>query len=185
MSLKSTREFLLQEKFFSIRDKVKVMSIDKKELGIFIAKIISIGKNYRLYDIDDQENAILTVKEKVISLRSTYSFYKGEKDDENLIGKLKRKLISIKPKYWFEDPDENKLFTMKGNIWQLKYKIFLEEKVVAEISKKLWKIKDTYGIRLDQSLDDDSAMLVLGIVVMLHHEKEEEEERRRQQQRFH
>ncbi|MHA2267731.1 MAG: LURP-one-related/scramblase family protein [Promethearchaeota archaeon] len=179
MSLKSTREFLLQEKLFSIRDKVKVMGTDKQELGIFIAKIISIGKNYRLYTIEDQENAILTVKEKVISLRSTYSFFRGDKEDENLIGKLKAKLISIKPKYWFEDPEENKLFTMKGNIWKLKYNVFLEDKVVAEISKKLWKIKDTYGLRIDESLDDDSAMLVLGIVVMLHHEKEEEEARRR------
>ncbi len=57
--------------------------------------------------------------------------------------------------------------------------IFLEDKVIAEISKKLWKIKDTYGLRMDESLDDDSAMLVLGIVIMLHHEKEEAEQRRR------
>lgn len=184
MSLQSTREFLLQEKLFSIRDKVKIMGVDKEELGIFTSKIISIGKHYRMYTIDDQENAILTVKEKAISMRSTYSFFKGEKDDTNLIGKLKAKLIAIKPKYWFEDPDENKLFTMKGNIWQLKYKIYLEDRMVAEISKKLWKIKDTYGVRLDQSLDDDSAMLVLGIVVMLHHEKEEQEARRRKQRRF-
>ncbi len=179
MSLQNTREFLLQEKLFSIRDKVKIMGVDKEELGIFSSKLISIGKNYRLYTIDDQENAILTVKEKAISMRSTYSFFKGEKDDANLIGKLKAKLISIKPKYWFENPNEKKLFTMKGNIWQLKYKIYLEDKVVAEISKKLWKIKDTYGVRIDKSVDDDSAMLILGIVVMLHHEKEEEEERRR------
>ena len=179
MSLQNTREFLLQEKLFSIRDKVKILGIDKEEIGIFISKIISIGRNYRLYTIDDQENAILTVKEKVVSLRSTYSFFKGDKEDENLIGKLKQKLISIKPKFWFEDPDENKLFTMKGNLWRLKYKIFLEDKVVAEISKKLWKIKDTYGLRMDESLDDDSSMLILGIVIMLHHEKEEAEARQR------
>ncbi len=183
MSLQSTREFLLQEKLFSIRDKVKIMGVDKEELGIFTSKLISIGKHYRLYTIDDQENAILTVKEKVISLRSTYSFFKGDKDDTNIIGKLKQKLISIKPKYWFEDPNENKLFTMKGNIWQLKYKVSLEDKVVAEISKKLWKIKDTYGVRIDQNLDDDSAMLILGIVVMLHHEKEEEEKKSRRRRR--
>jgi len=179
MSLQSTREFLLQEKLFSVRDKVKIMGVDKRELGIFTSKILSIGKHYRMYTVEDQETAILTVKEKVISLRSTYSFFKGDKEDENLIGKLKQKLISIKPKYWFENPEEMKLFTMKGNIWQLKYKIFLEDKIVAEISKKLWKIKDTYGIRMDKDLDDDSAMLLLGIVVMLHHEKEEQAQRRR------
>ena len=177
MSLQKTREFLMQEKLFSIKDKIKVLDIDKKELGIFISKLISIGKNYRLYDINDQENEILTIKEKIISIRSTYSFFKGTKDDENLIGKLKAKLVSIKPKYWFEDPEGNKLFTMKGSIFKLKYTVFLEDKQVAEISKKFFKIKDTYGIRIDASLDDDSAMLILGIVAMLHHEKEEAKKR--------
>ena len=151
MSLQKTREFLMQEKFFSIKDKIKVLDINKSELGVFISKLISMGKNYQLYDINDQENPILTIIEKVISIRSTYSFFKGAKDDENLIGKLKAKLVSIKPKYWFEDPEGNKLCTMKGSIWKLKYTVFLEDKLVAEISKKFFKIKDTYGIRIDQA----------------------------------
>ena len=91
------------------------------------------------------------------------------------MGKLKRKIVSVKPKYWFEGPDENKVFTMKGNIFTLKFKIIKENQVVAEIHKKLFKslIKGTYGIKMSPDLDDDSAMLVLGIVLMLHHEKEE------------
>ena len=177
MSIQKTREFLLQEKWMTIRDKIKVMTVDREEIGWFSAKLLSIGQNYRLYSADDPEKVIFTIKEKVISLRSTYSFYKGEKDDENLLGKLKQKLVSIKPKYWFEDPDENKIFTMKGSIWKLKYQVLLEDKPVAEISKKLWKIKDTYGVKMNEDLDDDSAMLILGIVAMLHHEKEEQEKK--------
>jgi len=91
------------------------------------------------------------------------------------IGKLKRKLVAVKPSYWFEDPSENKVFTMKGNIFTLKFKILKDGKVVAEIHKKLFKslLKGTYGVKMSPDLDDDSAMLVLGIVLMLHHEKEE------------
>jgi len=175
--LKKTREFLLQEKMFSIKDKIKVMTPDKKVLGIFASKILSIGRNYRLYEGEVEENEILTVKEKAISMRKVYSFFKGSKDDDNLIGKLKAKIISIKPKYWFEDPDENILFTLKGNLWKLKYQIFLEDKPVAEISSKLFKIKNTYGLKIDPSVDDDSAMLILGIVAMIHEEKEERRKR--------
>ncbi len=83
--------------------------------------------------------------------------------------------VAVKPSYWFEDPNENKVFTMKGNILTLKFKILKDNKVVAEIHKKLFKslIKGTYGIKMAPELDDDSAMLVLGIVLMIHHEKEE------------
>jgi len=112
----------------------------------------------------------------MISLRATYSFFKTNKedpDDSELIGRMKRKLVSVKPKYWFEDPNENQIFSMKGNIFALKYTIQKDGKDIAWINKKLFKIKGTYGVKLDPNLDDDTAMLILGIVVMLHHEKEE------------
>jgi len=174
MSLLKTREFMLQEKMISLKDKGKIMNLDKEVIGTFGGKLIKIGNTYRIRDLD--ETPVLTVHEKVISMRSTYTFYKGgEEDDDKIIGKLKRKLVSVKPSYWFEDPDENKVFTMKGNIFTLKFKILKDNKEVAEIHKKLFKslIKGTYGVKMSPDLDDDSAMLVLGIVLMLHHEKEE------------
>ena len=172
MELTKQREFLLQEKLMSFKDKVKVMTPDREELGYFKGKLIKIGNTYRLRDLSD--NALLTVHEKVVSMRSTYKFFKGEEEeDEKLVGKLKRKLVSVKPSYWFEDPNEKKVFTMKGNIWALKYKILKDGKEVAEISKKLFKIKGTYGVKMNPDVSDDMAMLILGIVVMLHHEKEE------------
>ena len=156
----------------SFRDKVKVMTPDKEELGYFKGKIIKIGNTYRLRDL--QDNPLLTVHEKVVSMRSSYKFFEGgEEDDNKLIGKLKKKIVSIKPNYWFEDPSEKKLFTMKGNIWALKYKILKDGNEIAEISKKLFKIKGTYGVKIKPDVSDDMAMLILGLVVMLHHEKEE------------
>ncbi|MBY8991556.1 MAG: LURP-one-related family protein [Candidatus Lokiarchaeota archaeon] len=174
MSLQKTRDFMLQEKMISLKDKGKIMNLDKEVIGTFAGKLIKIGNTYRIRDLD--ETPVLTVHEKVISMRSSYTFYEGgEQDDDKYIGKLKRKIVSVKPSYWFEDPKENKVFTMKGNIFTLKFKILKDNKVVAEIHKKLFKslIKGTYGIKMSPDLDDDSAMLVLGIVLMLHHEKEE------------
>ena len=175
MSLQKTREFILKEKLVSFRDKVNVMNTNKEVLGHFIGKLIKIGNKYRL--LDQKNQIILVVKEKVVSVRSTYRFYKTNKEDPNddeLIGSLKRKLVSIKPSYWFEDPSEKKVFTMKGNIFALKYKLLKDGKAIAEISKKLFRIKGTYGVKINSSASDDTAMLVLGLVVMLHHEKEED-----------
>jgi uncharacterized protein YxjI len=173
-NLLKTREFLLSEKFFSTRDKVIVKDHNQNPLGIFSSPVFAVGgKTYRLYDIGDQKNPVLTVKEKAVALRSTYTFFKGDKKDSNEVGKLKQELVSFGPRFWFEDPIGNKLFTMRGNLFGLDYKIFKEDNVVAEISKKLFKIRETYGVRMDQSLDDDTAVLVLGIVIMLHHEGEE------------
>ena len=178
--LTSTREFILQEKMISLKDKGKIMNMNKEVVGTFAGKLIKIGNTYRIRDLDDK--AVLTVHEKIISLRSAYTFYKGEEQDEDkFVGKLKQKLVAIKPTYFFEDPKENRVFTMKGNVMTLKFKILKDKKQVAEIKKKLFKsmIKGTYGIQMSPDLDDDSALLVLGIVLMLHHEKEEAQKRSR------
>ncbi|MFX1568371.1 MAG: LURP-one-related/scramblase family protein [Promethearchaeota archaeon] len=172
MDLRKQREFLLQEKLMSFKDKVKVMTPEREELGYFKGKLIKIGNTYRLRDLNDK--TLITVHEKVVSMRSTYKFYEGEEEnEEKLFGRLKRKLVSVKPNYWFENASEEKIFTMKGNIWALKYKIIKDGKEIAEISKKLFKIKGTYGVKINPDISDDMAMLILGIVVMLHHEKEE------------
>ena len=88
MSLQKTREFILSEKLVSLKDKVWVMDAKKEKLGYFMGKIIKIGNTYRLRDLQDEENPLLTVHEKVVSLRATYTFYKGgEKDDDKLLGR--------------------------------------------------------------------------------------------------
>jgi uncharacterized protein YxjI len=174
MSLKSTREFILQEKIGSLKDKVYVMDTDKNKLGYFKGNLIKIGNTFRLYTMD--ENVLLTVNEKMISMKSTYEFYKGpEKDDDQLIGKLKKKLISIRPKYYFEDKSEEKIYEVKGNVFKLKYKIRKHGDTVAEIRKKFFKsiLKDSYGVKMKEDLSDEDAMVILGMVIMLHHEKEE------------
>ncbi len=170
---------MMNEKMISLTDKGEIKSIDGVLLGTFRGKLIKIGNTYRIRDLD--EVPILTISEKIISLRSSYKFYRGgEKEDDKLIGQLKRKLVAIKPSYWFEDPNENKVFTMKGNIMTLKFKILKDGQEVAEIRKKLWKslLKNTFGVQMSPDLDDESAMLILGIVIMLHHEKEENRKRR-------
>ncbi len=44
---------------------------------------------------------------------------------------------------------------------------------VAEITREVFHVRDTYGVRMDPRLDDDTAVVVLGVVIMLHHEAEE------------
>ncbi len=175
--LLKTREFVLSEKLISMRDQVNVMDVNGNQLGIFSSELLYVGgRTYRLYDVKDENTAILTVKQELLAIRSTYTFYKGDKKNANEIGKLKQELVSLTPRFWFEDPLGNMLLTMKGDLFALDYKIFKENTVIAEISRELFHITDTYGVRMDPDIDDDTAMVVLGIVIMLHHEKEEGQE---------
>ncbi len=176
--LLKTREFVLSEELISLRDRVNVMDVNGHLLGLFSSELLYLGgRTYRLYDVMDEHTPLLTVKEKAIAVRSTYTFYKGEKKDENEIGKLKQELVALTPHFWFEDPSGITLFRMEGDLFALDYRIVTKDAVVAEVSRELFHITDTYGVRMDPNLDDDTAMVVLGAVIMLHHEKEEQENR--------
>ncbi len=176
ITLMKTRQFLLQEKIMAFRDTLSVKSKDKEVLGYFVKKIMTIGDTYRLKDLE--QNDILTVHQKVLALRATYRFYWGsEVDEEKLIGSIKQKLIAIKPSYWFEDPQENRIFTAKGNLFKYEFEIEKDGKEIAEISKKLFKIKDTYGISINEDVDDKTAMIIIGFCIMLQSQEEQEEKK--------
>ena len=65
------RDFMLKEKMISLTDKGEIFNADNNELiGTFRGKLIKIGNTYRIRDLN--ETPVLTVHEKVISLRSSY-----------------------------------------------------------------------------------------------------------------
>ena len=176
MSLAKRREFLMRERWFSLRDKVAVMDPATQEpVGHFQRKILTIRTLYRLSDLSGEVELI--VQQKLWALRPTYKFFSGnpsgEPDEIALLGILKRKLFSIRPRYWFESPDGTRRFDVNGNFFGLNYEIVENGRSIGSVSKKFWAIRDTYGLRIEPSVPDRTALMILGSVIVIHaiHEK--------------
>jgi uncharacterized protein YxjI len=171
MSLARRREFLMRERWFSLRDKVSVMDPATQEpVGHFQRKIFSIRTLYRLYDLSGEVELI--VQQKLWAVRPTYKFFSGdpsgEPDEAALLGRLRKKLFSFRPFYWFEGPDGTRQFEVKGNLIGLKYEITRDGRSIGSVSKKLWAIRDTYGLRIESTVPDQTALLLLGSVIVIH-----------------
>ncbi|MHA1611107.1 MAG: LURP-one-related/scramblase family protein [Promethearchaeota archaeon] len=169
MSLITKREFLVRDKVFSVSGKKAISDPNtKEEIGFFKSRAIQLAKKFRLTDLDD--NSIMIIAEKGISFRATFNFYEGLMDNSfdkgQHLGKLKKK-IAIRMKFWFEDPSGQTLYEFKGNFRKLDYQITNSRGVVAEISKKFFAFKDTYGVRIMASCSDREAMLLLSMVAAL------------------
>lgn len=169
--LATQREFLLREKFFSIPDKVDIMNpLTQDTVGFFQRKLLSIPARYCLYNRGLLNEMI--VQQKLLAIRPTYKFYTGndndEPDDAAYVGVLKKRVVSLGPSYWFEKPDGQRLFDVYGDLVGLTYGIAQNGKEIANISRTFWAIRDTYGIRIDQDVPDQMALLVLCSVVVIH-----------------
>jgi uncharacterized protein YxjI len=182
MSLAKCRQFLMREKWFSFRDKVSVMDPATQEpVGHFQRKLLSIRTLYRLFDLSG--NIELIVQQKLWAARPTYKFFggnpSGEPDDAALLGVLKKKVFTFRPTYWFETPDGSRQFEVNGNFLGLQYDIAQNGRSIGSVSKTFWAIRDTYGLRIDPSVPDQTALLLLGSVMVIHaiHEKRERRSR--------
>nr|MDO8112147.1 LURP-one-related family protein [Candidatus Sigynarchaeota archaeon] len=184
MSLGSFREYMIREKWVSLRDKNYVMNVNQEPIGYFIRKLVTIRTTYRLKNMQDITEMI--IQQKLIAVRASFKFYKpagmaednDEVREENYIGMLKKAIFSIGQKYWFESPNKEKLLEIKGNIWGLKFKISKGGTQVAEISKKFWTIRDVYGVRIDPAVSDEDSLLILASVIVLHIIREQQRNNR-------
>lgn len=171
MNLARYREFLIRERWFSLRDKVDVMDPATQEpVGYFQRKLLSIPMLYRLYDVSGENELI--VRQKLWSFLPAYNFFggnsSGEPDEVALLGQLKRTLFPFVPVYWFEAPDGTRRFELRGDFIGLNYEILQDGRAIGSVSRKFWAIRDTYGLRIDAAVPDRTALLFLGAVVVIH-----------------
>lgn len=171
MNLAKHREFLLRERWFSLKDKVDVMDpATQTPVGYFQRKLFRIPMLYRLCDLSGENELI--VQQKLWSFPPAYKFFSGnstgEPDEAELLGQLKRRLFAFVPLYWFEANDGTRRFEVRGDFIGLNYEVIQDGRAIGSVSRKFWAIRDTYGLRIDASVPDRMALLLLGTVVVIH-----------------
>ena len=134
------------------------LEVYQDDVLIYLAKSTSIFKNqYVVFDEQDQE--VLRIKQK--------------------IGFFKLKYLLIENGYEFgqivKSSLENQLqcygdmqaYSVKGNFLHTQYDIFLEDEQVGKVSRKIFRMKKSYGIAVQADVDElevISLCLVLAII---------------------
>ena len=144
-------------------------------------RMISIGDDFW---IDDENgNKVFKVDGKALRVRDTLFF---EDNHGNKHCKIQERKVRVKDTMAVEDPDGNNMATVKkaiispvrdrwvvkigngpdlkvqGNILDHEYSIGEGRDKVAEISKKWFRVRDSYGVQVEPDYDD---LLILAITV--------------------
>ncbi len=146
-------------------------------------KLISIGDDFWIENEEGQK--VFKVDGKVLRIRKTLVFedMKGKK-----LAQIQERLLTIKDTMVVEDADGRDIATIKkaliapfrdkwdvkvkggddlvvqGNILDHEYTIKSGREKVAEISKKWFRLTDTYGVEIDPGQND---ILILAIAVAI------------------
>ena len=146
-------------------------------------KLWSIGDDFWIED--DHGNRVYKIDGKALRIRQTLLF---ENPNGTPLCKIQKQLMHVRDTMDIEAPDGHKLAAVKkalvnpmrdhwtvhrdgkpdlhvrGNVVDHEYKIHLDRDVIAEVSKRWFRISDTYGVEVAPGQND---VLILAVTVVL------------------
>lgn len=160
-------KLIIKERIFSWFDSYDVYDEHKKTAFTVKGKL-AWGHMLVIYDKDGEK--VGKVEEKIISLLPKYEIFENGES----LGCIRKDITLVKPKYSLD----SKGWTAKGDIVQWNYKIVKDKKVIATISRKLIRLKDTYVIEVENDKDALRALMFVLAIDAERCSKEKKEERR-------
>jgi uncharacterized protein YxjI len=146
--------FQMREKIFSIGDDFWIEDADGNKAYKVDGKAIALRETFILEDADGNE--LSKIQKKKLAIRDTMTIEHGA-----VKAKVKKGLIGIREHYEIE-VDDGKDLKAHGNFLDHEYEIERDGKKVAEVSRKFFSIRESYGIRM---APDQDVPLLLAISV--------------------
>ncbi len=116
----------------------------------------------RTLDLEDTSgNVLCRIQTRVLHIRDTMVI---ERPDGEQMAKVHKALITPLRERWKVDVEDGDDIEIQGNIVDHEYEFEVDGKKVAEVSKKWFRIRDTYGIQVGP---DISPVLALAVAVAL------------------
>jgi uncharacterized protein YxjI len=151
-------QYRMREKMFSIGDDFWIETADGERAFKVDGKALRIRQTFILESPAGDE--LYKIQEKKLSIRDKMEIERGGRT----VATIKKALITpLRDRYSIsvEDGDD---MEAKGNIVDHEFKIERGGDTVAEISKRWFRVRDTYGIELAPGQDD---ALILAITVCI------------------
>jgi uncharacterized protein YxjI len=150
--------YRMREKLFAIGDDFWIDTEDDRHAFKVNGKALRIRKTFILENASGDE--LIKIQEKKLTVRDKMEL---EHDGEHL-ATIKKALVSpLRDRFAIELSDGREL-SAKGNIVDHEYKIERDGDKIAEISKRWFRIRDTYGIEIAPG-EDDALILAATICI--------------------
>jgi uncharacterized protein YxjI len=151
-------KYRMREKLFSIGDDYWIENDDGDRVFKVNGKALRIRDTFVLEDRSGAE--LFTVQEKKLHVRDTMHIERGGQT----VASVKKALITPLRERFSIDVEGGDDLEAKGNIVDHEYKIERGGDKVAEVSKRWFRVRDTYGIEIAPGQDD---ALILAVTVCI------------------
>ena len=148
----------MREQMLAIGDDYWIETDDGQPAFRVDGKALRIRKTLALETPEGDE--LLTIQKKIVSIRDTMEI---ERDGKAVATVKKGLMAPLRDRFSIEVEGSEDM-QAKGNIVEHEYKIERGGAKVAEVSKRWFRLRDTYGIEIAEGQDDP---LILAVTVCI------------------
>ena len=151
-------KYQMREKVFAIGDDFWIETDGGERAFKVDGKALRVRDTFVLEDSSGAE--LFEIQEKKLHVRDTMEIERGGRT----VATVKKALVSPLRDRFSIDVEDGKDMEAKGNIVDHEYKIERDGDRVAEVSKRWFRVRDTYGIEVEPGQDD---ALILAVTVCI------------------
>lgn len=161
-------KYLVRERVFGIGEDFWIDDEHGRRVFFVDGKVLKLHQTFELKTLDGR--VLAKIHKKALSMRDTMLV---ERDGER-VATVRKKLISpLRDRFTVEFADGHE-WTVKGSILDKEYEI--EDgrgQTLAEISRRWFRIRDTYAVAVDPYAVDVAIVLSVAVCVdaLIHHEE--------------
>jgi uncharacterized protein YxjI len=150
--------YLLRQKFWSWGDDFRIQDADGHDLFFVDGRAFSWGDKLSFQDM--QGNELAFIRQKMLSFGPTYEITSRGR----LVAVVKKKLFTLlRCKFTVDVPGPDDL-EAQGSFLDMEYTFSRNERQIAEVSKRWFRLTDTYGVEITDREDD---VLILASAVVI------------------
>lgn len=144
---------LFKQRFFSWLDSYDIYDDDGNTLYT-VKGVLSWGHCLKIFDA--QGTYLGMIKEKVLTFLPRFEVYLGE----SYTGMIRKQFSFLRPRFDIDLIG----WRVEGDWLEWNYEVLSGNRVVASVSKVLWRLTDTYQIEVER---DEDALMALMVVLAI------------------
>jgi uncharacterized protein YxjI len=148
----------MQEKLFAIGDDFWIENEGGERAFKVNGKVLRIRDTLALESPNGQE--LYSIQQKMLHVRDTMEIERGGRK----VATVKKALVTPLRDRFSIDVEDAEDMEAKGNIVDHEYKIERDGDEIAEVSRRWFRVRDTYGVEITPGQDD---ALILATVVCI------------------
>jgi uncharacterized protein YxjI len=161
---RTATRYKMRQRMISIGDDYIIENEQGDKVYRLDGKALRVRKTIRFEDMDGHE--VCKIQERMLHIRDSMEI---EGPDGNRMAMVHKAMISPLRERWIVDVEDGPDLKAQGNIVGHEYTLERDGEKIAEVSKRWFRARDTYGVEIAPGQDDILVLATTAVIDTMAH----------------